>query len=96
MIKAFEYTYELAWNLLRDYFIYQGNNSITGSRDAFREAVNKEIITDAHEWMNMILDRNRTSYVCNQETSDSISRKIIEVYAGLFNQLSEYFKADRP
>lgn len=24
-IKAFEYTYELAWNLLRDYLRYQGN-----------------------------------------------------------------------
>ena len=29
LIKAFEYTYELAWNMLRDYLLFQGQLRIT-------------------------------------------------------------------
>nr|VFJ56069.1 MAG: nucleotidyltransferase substrate binding protein, HI0074 family [Candidatus Kentron sp. DK] len=36
LIKAFEFTHELAWNVMKDYFEYQGNTRITGSRDAIR------------------------------------------------------------
>lgn len=36
LIQRFECTHELAWNVMRDYAIYQGNNSIKGSRDATR------------------------------------------------------------
>ena len=45
LIQRFEFTHELAWNVLKDYFEYQGNTSITGSRDATREAFSKGLIT---------------------------------------------------
>lgn len=38
LIQAFEFTHELAWNVLKDYFEYLGTTGITGSRDATREA----------------------------------------------------------
>jgi len=38
LIQAFEYTYELAWNTIKDYFENQGETGIHGSRDAFRLA----------------------------------------------------------
>ena len=38
LIKAFEYTYELAWNTLKDFLEYQGQTNIYGSRDAIRNA----------------------------------------------------------
>ena len=38
LIQAFEFTHELAWNVMKDYFAFQGNSSITGSRDAVRES----------------------------------------------------------
>jgi hypothetical protein len=31
IIKAFEYTYELAWNVIKDYYEEQGEVSIQGS-----------------------------------------------------------------
>jgi hypothetical protein len=37
LIQAFEFTHELAWNVLKDYFAFQGNPEISGSRDASRE-----------------------------------------------------------
>ena len=31
LIQAFEFTHELAWNVMKDYFLYQGNATpITG------------------------------------------------------------------
>ena len=41
MIQAFEYNFELAWNLIKDYYEYQGVTEIQGSRDAFRLAFNR-------------------------------------------------------
>ena len=50
LIQAFEFTHELAWNVIKDYFTYQGNPNITGSRDAVREAFNKGLIEDGEGW----------------------------------------------
>jgi nucleotidyltransferase substrate binding protein (TIGR01987 family) len=45
LIQAFEFTHELAWNVMKDYFDYQGAAElITGSRDATREAFQKGLI----------------------------------------------------
>ncbi|MEM9992222.1 MAG: nucleotidyltransferase substrate binding protein, partial [Bacteroidota bacterium] len=38
LIQAFEYTHELAWKVMQDFFVYQGNTEIRGSRDATRAA----------------------------------------------------------
>ena len=84
LIQAFEFTHELAWCVMRDYFVYQGNSSITGSRDATREAFQKNLVTDGEGWMEMILSRNKTSHTYNQEVADEIAAKITGLYCGLF------------
>ena len=38
LIQGFEFTHELAWNLLKDYLQHQGISGIIGSRDASRLA----------------------------------------------------------
>ena len=38
LIQSFEYTYELAWNTLKDFFEDQGEGNLFGSRDVFRLA----------------------------------------------------------
>ena len=52
LIQAFEFTHELAWNVIRDYFEYQGNSSIIGSHDASREAFQKGLIVYGEGWMD--------------------------------------------
>lgn len=80
LIQAFEFTHELAWNVLKDYFEYQGNSQITGSRDATREAFNKNLIQDGEAWMDMIKSRNQTSHTYNRGTANDIANKIISSY----------------
>jgi nucleotidyltransferase substrate binding protein (TIGR01987 family) len=54
LIQRFEFTHELAWNVLKDFFAYQGNTGLTGSRDATREAFRHGLIEDGEEWMEML------------------------------------------
>lgn len=44
LIQRFEYTYEMAWNVMKDYAYYQGNSEISGSRDAIRYAFSSNLI----------------------------------------------------
>ena len=87
LIQAFEFTHELAWNVLKDYFAYQGNPDISGSRDASREAFRKGLIQDGEGWMEMIKSRNQSSHTYNQEIAEGIAEKIANTYFGLFLDL---------
>lgn len=89
LIKAFEYTYELAWNVIKDFFGDRGNRNIYGSRDAIREAFSAGLIEDGEGWMEMYADRNKTSHTYNEETADEIMRNVFKRYFPLFLALRE-------
>ncbi|MDR2440827.1 MAG: nucleotidyltransferase substrate binding protein [Planctomycetaceae bacterium] len=83
-VQRFEFTHELAWNVLKDYLEYQGQTFITGSRDAVREAFNRNLIDDGETWMEMIKSRNLSSHLYDLETINSIIEKITDSYYPLF------------
>lgn len=85
LIQRFEYTHELAWNVMSDYAKHQGYQDIKGSRDAIRYGLKNGLIDDAR-WMDTINDRNRTSHTYNEETAREIVIDIIEIYQSLFNK----------
>ena len=89
LIQAFEYTHELAWNLLRDYLRDQGAQNINGSKDAVRAAFQVGLIEDGETWMDMIKDRNRTSHTYNQVTAEAIATNIKTRFFALFVELRE-------
>lgn len=84
LIQRFEYTHELAWNVMKDYAHYQGNIDVAGSRDATREAFQLNLITEAHTWMDMIASRNKSSHTYNEVTANEIYIKILSEYFPLF------------
>jgi nucleotidyltransferase substrate binding protein (TIGR01987 family) len=51
LVKAFEYTYELAWNTLKDFLEYQGQTDIYGSRDVIRQSFSLQLIEDGDGWI---------------------------------------------
>ena len=87
LIKAFEYTFELAWNTMRDLLQSQGNADLLGSRDTLREAFRLGLIGDGETWMLMIQDRNLTSHTYNRSTADTIATHISVSYLPCFQQL---------
>ena len=80
LIQRFEYTHELAWNVMKDYAAYQGNTNIGGSRDATREAFQLQLISDGNVWMKMIGSRNKTSHTYNEEIAAEIYYNILNDY----------------
>lgn len=92
LIKAFEFTHELAWNVMKDYFEYQGDTSIMGSRDATRAAFNRGMITDGERWMSMIKSRNQSSHTYNRKTAEAIIQDVVTTYYDLFLRLEITFK----
>src|SRR3990167_6637217 len=80
LIQGFEFTHELAWKLMKDYFFHQGQSHITGSRDATREAFDAGLIQEGEVWMEMIKSRNQTSHTYHQAIADEIASQIIKNY----------------
>lgn len=95
LIQRFEYTHELAWNVMKDYAEYQGNPNVGGSRDAIREAFKLQLITDGNLWMDMIASRNKTSHTYNEETADEIYRKILIEYYPAFSLFKDVMEEKR-
>lgn len=93
LIQRFEYTHELAWNVMKDYAHYQGNSTVAGSRDATREALRLNLISDGYTWMDMISNRNKTSHTYNEETADEIFENIIFKYFILFQKFQDTMTA---
>jgi nucleotidyltransferase substrate binding protein (TIGR01987 family) len=89
IIKAFEYTYELAWKVIKDYYEEQGEVSIQGSRDALRLAFQRGLITDGDNWMKMIKSRIASVHTYNLEVAQKINQDIHDIYFQLFIELKE-------
>ena len=56
LIQSFEFTHELAWNVMKDYAVYQGNSEIKGSRDAVRYSAQVGLIDLTFEGKNLSLN----------------------------------------
>ena len=69
LIKAFEFTHELAWNLLKDFLESKGIQNLFGSKDTIRESFRQGLIKKGDVWMAMIKDRNLTSHIYNEQIS---------------------------
>lgn len=92
LIQGFKYTYELAWNSLKDFFQNQGIQ-VFGPRDAIQEGFKAGLIQEGEQWMEMFKDRNKTSHTYNQQMAKEISSAIQNIYIKLFNALEEKFKS---
>jgi nucleotidyltransferase substrate binding protein (TIGR01987 family) len=89
MIQGFEFTFEMAWNVMKDYLEEQGITGIIGSKGAVRHAFNKELIEDGQVWMDMIKDRNLASHSYDEKTAEDLILAITETYIFQYKKLAE-------
>lgn len=80
LIQRFEYTHELAWEVMKDFLEEIGNVKMYGSKDAIKEAFAADLIKYGEVWMEMIKSRNETSHTYNGKTADAIFLKVINEY----------------
>ena len=89
VIQGFEFTFELAWNVMKDYLEEQGITGIIGSKNAVRHAFHKGLIDDGEVWMTMIKDRNLATHVYDDKTAEDLFTAIINIYYNQFKSLLE-------
>ena len=88
LVQAFEFTHELAWKTLQDYFRYQGAADLYGSRDVFRKALEVGLISEGEKWFESIQSRNLTSHLYDEQVLQDLIQEISVVYARLLNELN--------
>ena len=89
LIQRFEYTQELSWQVIKDFFEYLGETEILGSRDAFQLAVKRGLLNSSlgRVLMKSIRSRNKTVHTYNKETADEIFMDIVNEYYQAFAEI---------
>ena len=95
LIQRFEYTFELAWNVMKDYTEFQGISNVNGSRDSIREALQLHLISSGNTWMDMVSSRIKTVHTYNESTADEIYFKILKDYFPAFKDFESTMEAKR-
>jgi nucleotidyltransferase substrate binding protein (TIGR01987 family) len=93
LIQSFEFTHELAWNMLKDYLEEKGFSDIHGSKDVSRAAFREGYIKNCEIWLDMAVSRNKTSHTYNFGTADEIVKLILNIYVKEFVDLRETMAA---
>ncbi|MDX2255635.1 MAG: nucleotidyltransferase substrate binding protein [Pseudanabaenaceae cyanobacterium bins.39] len=91
LIQFFEMTFELAWKLLKDYEETEGLKAQT-PREAIKQAFQSGLISNGHDWIDALQDRNLTSHTYNEETAIAVETKIRGKYFQLLAAVYAYFK----
>ncbi len=87
LIQFFEISFELAWNVIKDYLEEQGFMDIKSPRGALKKGFETGLISDGHSWMQLLEDRNITSHAYDEATVDMIEGLIRKKYYPLLEQL---------
>jgi nucleotidyltransferase substrate binding protein (TIGR01987 family) len=93
LVQGFEFTHELAWNVLKDYLEDQGFVGIIGSKNAARGAFKNGLIEDGEAWMAMIEARNLSSHTYNEHVAAKVVGDILTRFYPAFEQMAVKFTA---
>lgn len=74
-IQRFEFTFELAWKFLKDFFMSKGI-VLNYLKDALKEAFQVGLIINESLWLQMLNDRNMTSHTYDESLADEIYVRI--------------------
>jgi nucleotidyltransferase substrate binding protein (TIGR01987 family) len=76
-IKRFEFTFELCWKSLQEFFKEKGI-IFRSPKDCFKQAFSYGLIENEDIWINIIQDRNLTTHTYQEEIAKEIYLKIKE------------------
>ena len=87
-IQRFEFTFELAWKTLQDYFAQElGYVDIKGPRPVLKQAVKDSLVLDGHMWLQMLDSRNELTHIYDEAESRKILDDIVHIYLDLLDRL---------
>ena len=74
-IQRFEFTFELAWKFLKDYF-FERDIHLNYPKEIIQEAFAVNLINNESIWIQMLRDRNMTSHTYDEKLADEIFSRI--------------------
>ena len=90
VIQRFEFTFELAWKTLQDYFAQEaGYADVKGPRTVLKQAVQDNLIADGYTWLQMLDSRNGLTHVYDEMESRQILADVANKYFHLLQQLEQ-------
>ncbi len=90
-IQRFEFTFELAWKFLKDFFFQKGI-VLNYPKEILQQAFASELISDEQLWLQMLSDRNMTSHTYDEKLADEIYSRIpkyVPLLICLLNNISD-------
>ncbi|MEQ8425233.1 MAG: nucleotidyltransferase substrate binding protein, partial [Cyclobacteriaceae bacterium] len=92
LIQFFEVTFELSWNLLRDFLQQQGFNELRSPRDCIKKAFETQLITDGKKWLIALESRNISVHTYDEQTANKIIEQIRNEFYPLLLELYNKLK----
>ncbi len=82
IIHRFEFSFELAWKLMKVVLDYEGIE-VSSPRSSIREGWKAGLIVDAETWLDMQEKRNLSTHTYDEFTALEVYRQIKEKYVAL-------------
>jgi nucleotidyltransferase substrate binding protein (TIGR01987 family) len=92
IIQFFEMSFELAWNMVKDYLEDQGFVDIKSPRGALKKAFEMNILENGHDWMDLLQDRNLTAHTYDEQKATEMELLIQNKYFPILKALQLSFK----
>jgi len=84
VIQSFEFTFELAWNTVKDYLSSQGVDA-PFPREALKQAYANDLLDNGELWLDMLDKRNLMAHSYDEERAETALALIRDQY---FEQLT--------
>lgn len=92
IIQFFEMSFELAWNLVKDYLEDQGFVDIKSPRWALKKAFEMNILEHGHDCMDLLQDRNLTVHTYDEQKATEMELLIQNKYFPILKALLVNYK----
>lgn len=94
VIQRFEFTFELAWKFLKDYF-FEHDMELNYPKEVIQQAFAVHLIQNEAIWIKMLRDSNITSHTYDEKLADEIFSRIklyVPELRNLLDKVSEIEK----
>lgn len=91
VIQRFEFTYELAWKMLK--LVLEAEGILTRTpKEAFQEALQAGFIEDGNVWSDLQKQRNLTTHTYDEALAEQVYKYVCSSALLLFESLAENVK----
>jgi nucleotidyltransferase substrate binding protein (TIGR01987 family) len=94
LIQCFEYTFELAWKVMKDYLEQEGL-PVNSPRSAIQTAFQTQLVRDGHTWIDALEKRNLMAHTYDEQKADEAETLIRTNYFAILNELATQLEAKK-